>query len=202
MIWWRFQILILNGLTRGAYRYKQTYKQTPVVAHLPSGRSATQLVLPNYVPTQLVWHQLKNSRRIQGASSRIVQSAVLPPPKHTPSLTLSKAKHRPWAGTASSMESVWQNPRMHRLRTLELSKSKNLSDKYQPSRDVAWPVTQASLYAVASNRLDELSKPIKRETMDHLQFNPDAFRVSTNALKAKTSKRVDELAEPLERLKK
>ena len=148
------------------------------------------------------------STHTQYKEPRPVQSAVTSAAKaHSASdrvQELSQAKHRypeqvrlpQWkvSDTAKSANAS--------SRTLELSKGKNLSDKYQPSRDVAWPVTQASLYAVASNRLEELAKPIKRETMDHLQFNPDAFRVSTTALKAKTSKRVDELAEPLERLKK
>ena len=48
-------------------------------------------------------------------------------------------------------------------------------------------------------RLDELSKPIVRDTMDHLQFNPDAFQVSEAAKKAIVSSRIEELAQPIQR---
>lgn len=86
-------------------------------------------------------------------------------------------------------------------KVVELSKAKGVVDGYQAPRDVKWPVSQASLSTMASPRIQELSKPIKRETMDHVQFNPDAFIVTQNALKAKASKRLEELSEPLERLR-
>ena len=119
-------------------------------------------------------------------------------------LELAKSKHR---YPEKVRPPQWEVSEMAKTanassRTIDLSKSKTLSDRYQPSRDVEWPVNQASLFAVASNRLEELAKPIKRETMDHLQFNPDAFKVSATALKGKPSKRLEELAEPVERLKK
>ena len=48
-------------------------------------------------------------------------------------------------------------------------------------------------------RMSELARPIVRDTMDHVQFNPDAFNVSPAALKAKTSARIEELAQPIQR---
>ena len=139
---------------------------------------------------------------------RPVQSAVSSAARtHTAGeriLDLARAKHR---YPEKIRPPQWEVSEMAKTanassRTIDLSKGKTLSDRYQPSRDVEWPVNQASLFAVASNRLEELAKPIKRETMDHLQFNPDAFKVSSNALKGKASKRLEDLAEPLERLKK
>ena len=47
--------------------------------------------------------------------------------------------------------------------------------------------------------MDELAKPIIRDTMDHVQFNPDAFNVSIAAKKAKASARIEELAHPITR---
>jgi hypothetical protein len=44
--------------------------------------------------------------------------------------------------------------------------------------------------------MEELAKPIVRDTMDHVQFNPDAFNVSVAAKKAKASARIEELAQP------
>ena len=48
-------------------------------------------------------------------------------------------------------------------------------------------------------RMEELSKPIIRDTMDSVQFNPDVFNVSEAAKKAKASARIEELAEPIKR---
>ena len=45
--------------------------------------------------------------------------------------------------------------------------------------------------------MEELAKPIVRDTMDHVQFNPDAFNVSDVAKKAKASARIKELAQPI-----
>ena len=36
-----------------------------------------------------------------------------------------------------------------------------------------------------------------RESMDHVQFNPDVFKVSAAAMKAKCSARTEELAQPI-----
>lgn len=49
------------------------------------------------------------------------------------------------------------------------------------------------------DRMSELSKPIVRDTMDHVQFNPDAFNVSEAAKKAKASARIEDLAQPIKR---
>lgn len=48
-------------------------------------------------------------------------------------------------------------------------------------------------------RMEELSKPIIRDTMDSVQFNPGVFTVSEAAKKAKASPRIEELAEPIRR---
>lgn len=47
--------------------------------------------------------------------------------------------------------------------------------------------------------MGELSKPIIRDTMDSVQFNPGVFTVSEAAKKAKASQRIEELAEPTRR---
>lgn len=48
-------------------------------------------------------------------------------------------------------------------------------------------------------RMNELARPIVRDTMDHVQFNPEAFNVSEAAKKAKASARIEELAQPITR---
>ena len=84
-------------------------------------------------------------------------------------------------------------------RVVELAKHKRLVEGYQPSRSPIWRVTSGAKKAVASKRMTELSTPIVRETMDLVQFNPDAFFVSETAKKAKASARVQELAQPIVR---
>ena len=84
-------------------------------------------------------------------------------------------------------------------RVAELAKHKRFMEGYQPSRSPIWRVTSGAKKAVASKRMTELSTPIVRETMDLVQFNPDAFFVSENAKKAKASARIQELAQPLVR---
>ena len=47
--------------------------------------------------------------------------------------------------------------------------------------------------------MSELARPIVRDTMDHVQFNPDVFKVSEAARKATASARIEELAQPIRR---
>ena len=56
-----------------------------------------------------------------------------------------------------------------------------------------------SFHLHTRHRMSELAKPIVRDTMDHVQFNPDAFNVSEAAKKAKASSRIEELAQPITR---
>ncbi len=104
-------------------------------------------------------------------------------------------------------------------RVMDLAKPKRLADGYQLSREVVWRISTGAKNAMASNRsvnihkaiytlkkqflflfrLDDLSKPIIRDTMDHVQFNPDAFNVSEAAKKAKASARIEELSQPITR---
>jgi hypothetical protein len=44
-----------------------------------------------------------------------------------------------------------------------------------------------------------LTLTVQRESMDHVQFNPDVFKVSETAKKAKCSARIEELALPISR---
>ena len=84
-------------------------------------------------------------------------------------------------------------------RVLELAKPKQTVEGYFPCREVEWPISKNTLRAMASERTQTLAKPSIRETMDHVQFNPDAFRVSETARKANASQRIMELAQPLSR---
>jgi len=84
-------------------------------------------------------------------------------------------------------------------RTRELSRSKGLVEGFQGNRHVMWNVSKSAKQAVATRRVEELSVPIQRESMDHVQFNPDVFKVSETAKKAKCSVRTEELAQPISR---
>ena len=84
-------------------------------------------------------------------------------------------------------------------RVQELAKPKQTVEGYLPSRQTEWPISKSTLRAIASERTQSLSKPLIRETMDHVQFNPDAFTVSETARKANASQRIVELAQPISR---
>ena len=81
-------------------------------------------------------------------------------------------------------------------RTRTLSEARKLPAEWCSSRSPAWQVRRRALNAECTPRMEELSVPIKRETMDHLQFNPDAFQVAPNALKGRCTARLEELAQP------
>lgn len=84
-------------------------------------------------------------------------------------------------------------------RCLELARPKPVVDGYQLPRDEQWRVSRAAQRASATGRVDELAKPIVRATMDHVQFNPDAFLVKPLALKGSFPPRVEQLSRPIER---
>lgn len=82
-------------------------------------------------------------------------------------------------------------------RVQELAKPKQTVEGYLPCKEVEWAINRGTLRVTASERTQTLAKPIIRESMDHLQFNPDAFSVSESARKANPSQRIVELAQPL-----
>ncbi|KAI8483020.1 hypothetical protein Bbelb_391760 [Branchiostoma belcheri] len=84
-------------------------------------------------------------------------------------------------------------------RLLELAKPKGLADGFVANREVMWPVSRSARRTQHTERLAQLSVPIVRATMDHVQFDPDAFLVKETAKKGRCSQRVEELAQPLVR---
>ncbi|XP_045189447.2 testicular haploid expressed gene protein-like isoform X3 [Mercenaria mercenaria] len=84
-------------------------------------------------------------------------------------------------------------------RCLELARPKPVVDDYKLPRDEQWPISRAAKRASSSGRIEELSKPIVRATMDHVQFNPDAFLVKPLALKGAFPPRIEQLSRPIER---
>ncbi len=133
--------------------------------------------------------------------------------------SLSAPKSRPdgpfrdpqWTVSKTAMEAAPSE------RVADLAKPKRLADGYRPCREPIWKVTTGAKNAAASNRsvmesrmillltgilfcrVEDLSKPIIREKMDHVQYNPDAFNVSEAAKKARASARIEELAQPIRR---
>ncbi|XP_070540668.1 sperm microtubule associated protein 2-like isoform X2 [Ptychodera flava] len=114
---------------------------------------------------------------------------------------LSRPKSRPEGPFRDSMWPVSKSARHATAtpRQMELAKTKSVSDGYLPARTIQWPVSKAARKAMATPRTDELSRPIIRATMDHVQFNPDAFIVSEAAKKARCPPRIEELAQPIQR---
>lgn len=86
-----------------------------------------------------------------------------------------------------------------KARSQELARPKGTTDGYMLPKDEMWPISKAAKRATASGRVGELSKPVVRASMDHVQFNPDAFVVKETALKGVIPKRVFDLANPSSR---
>ena len=84
-------------------------------------------------------------------------------------------------------------------RCTELARPKGIVDGYQLPKDVEWPVQRAAKRAVITSRVEELAKPVIRASMDHVQFNPDAFMVKPFALKGSFPSRIDRLSKPIDR---
>ncbi|XP_060068569.1 testicular haploid expressed gene protein-like [Ylistrum balloti] len=82
-------------------------------------------------------------------------------------------------------------------RCADLARPKATVEGYQLPRDEMWSVTRAAKRGSASGRIQELCKPLVRASMDHVQFNPDAFLVKESALKGVVPKRVEELSQPI-----
>lgn len=77
---------------------------------------------------------------------------------------------------------------------IKLAEPKFAHPEFLPDRELPWLISEAAKKVEPSPRDIELAKPQRRATMDHVQFNPDAFLVKPNALKAACSPRVDELS--------
>jgi hypothetical protein len=82
---------------------------------------------------------------------------------------------------------------------VELAHSKQVADGYLPAREVASIVSKSARKFTPTQRIEELAHPNVRASMDHVQFDPDAFHVKVAALKSMCSARTEELAQPIKR---
>jgi len=57
-------------------------------------------------------------------------------------------------------------------------------------------VRQSALTGRFAQDVDDLAKPLVRQSMNEAQFNPNAFQISDAAKKARPSRRITELAKP------
>ncbi|XP_033125434.1 testicular haploid expressed gene protein-like [Anneissia japonica] len=130
---------------------------------------------------------------VGGAAKRAVASPRLEYLANPKSRPVGPFRDSIWPVSASVLKAS-VSPRQ-----LELSKPKSVAEGYQPARSIQWEVKRSAKRAVATSRTNELAQPITRETMHHVQFNPDAFVVSEAAKKGRCPPRVEELAIPIQR---
>ncbi|XP_065843739.1 sperm microtubule associated protein 2-like isoform X2 [Oscarella lobularis] len=81
-------------------------------------------------------------------------------------------------------------------RILLLSQHKRCHSSYEPCREVKWDVSRGAMSAMATDRIQKLSRP-REGGRDN--YNPNAWTVSRAALTAHASPRIGELAAPLPR---
>merc|ERR1712188_123918 len=70
--------------------------------------------------------------------------------------------------------------------------------KYKTDR-FEWPVSRNALRHKITPRIDEMATPVVRPSMEHTQYDMNAFFVKPAALKAKCTNRLQELALPTNR---
>jgi len=71
-------------------------------------------------------------------------------------------------------------------------------DHYIPDR-FEWPVSQSALRATCSDNTEKLATPVIRPSMEHTQYDANAFFVKAAAKKASCSQRLESLSRPLQR---
>ncbi|XP_031573464.1 testicular haploid expressed gene protein-like, partial [Actinia tenebrosa] len=142
---------------------------------------------PRYQPEKPCIWPVSGAARKASPSPRV---ELLARPK-----TRSEGLHREptWAVPPSAMRTVAS------ARVQELAKAKQTAEGYEHCKELDEPIPRSVLRASATERIKSLSRPIVRETMDHVQFNPDAFKVSPAALKGRMPDRIAELAQTISR---
>ncbi|XP_014672913.1 PREDICTED: testicular haploid expressed gene protein-like [Priapulus caudatus] len=109
--------------------------------------------------------------------------------------------HQPSSET-SIVSTIWWNPTSKERETEKPELSEHLQAlaapkpthlEYKPNRSVFWPVAPTALQVTASPRIDEISRPKNRPTIDD---NYDPYKISQGALHAKPVPRLAELATP------
>lgn len=160
------------------------YEATPRLGQLSSPKTPHN----DFVPNRMVQTQIPTNALHARASGRIESLAT---PKNRPDGPFREPQ---WPVALSAKKASANQ------RCVELAKAKGVADGYIPNReDAIWSVSRGAKRAVASGRVNELAVPIIRATMDHVQFDPDAFLVPQTALKGICSKRTEELAQPLQK---
>jgi len=81
-------------------------------------------------------------------------------------------------------------------RVLEMSTNKKISTGFVPPNLSFWVVKRSALKAECSSRFEQLAKPITRESMEAVQYDFNAFAVSTAAKRAQCTPRLASLATP------
>ena len=142
---------------------------------------------PQYQPERDVPWPVSEAAKQAESSTRVEQLA-------RPKTRQDRLVREPtWRVSSASRRAVAS------ARVQELAKPKKTVEGYLPCKEVERPISRGTLRITASERTQGLAKPMIRETMDHVQFNPDAFSVSESARKANPSQRIVELAQPLSR---
>ena len=92
--------------------------------------------------------------------------------------------------------------------TMEYSATANIDKLAQPNESrfkdyipdqFEWPVSRGALKHKMSERTEKLSEPVIRPSMEHTQYDMNAFFVKPASLKANCSKRLEELSQPIYR---
>nr|KAG5709378.1 hypothetical protein BaRGS_029227 [Batillaria attramentaria] len=167
------------AVSRSAQQCEERPRTTALAEHRPYH--------PDFKPERPIQSIVTEPARNARCTDHV--SSLANPKKRVP----GPFRHPQWPVTEQAKTAVASS------RCMELARSKPLAEGFQLAREVEWPVTKAAKRAQASGRVIELATPITRASMDHVQFNPEAFIVKESALKGVIPGRIQDLAEPIKR---
>lgn len=163
-----------------------TYPEKKRLAELAKHK----LCHPNYTPMRSVYTQVSRAAQQAQPTERLVE--------------LSMCKNR-CQGQAPCMTDSWDwgdvvkkktNDDFCSARIEQLAEPKVTHSAFKGNRNGIWQVSLAAKTATPSSRAEELSRPKKRESLDH-DYNP--YEVSLAARRAVPSPRIDQLSQPVPR---
>jgi len=133
------------------------------------------------------------------APARFSRSSCMPCPEHIENLAKPKRKQVKFDSALRRESTVAPGALKYKIssRIAELAKpSEQINNECCADDTEFFKVRQSALTGNFAQNVDDLAKPLVRQSMDAAQFNPNAFQISDAAKKAQPSRRITELAKP------
>jgi len=126
-------------------------------------------------------------------------NCAAPCPEHIENLAKPKRKQVKFNSVVRQEGTVAPGALKYKIssRVAELAKPSEQNNNECCADDTEFfKVRQSALTGNFAQNVDDLAKPLVRQSMNEAQFNPQAFQISDAAKKARPSRRITELAKP------